>query len=121
MMTRHFSSNRLFALIIAAVMMLFATPTPSIEGNVAESGRTATVVQGMEFLSHKSTVRKIASSADTIRFPAYLAAMSVLFASLLLATRRVQPAVPFVLHPLIARLMARITFLTTIVFNSQYV
>ncbi|WP_127584661.1 hypothetical protein [Paenibacillus koleovorans] len=122
MMTRHNSFNRFFSLIISVVMLLFATPTPSIEGSLAESSRAGSwVIQGMEFLSHKSTARKQTSTNDHVRLPAYLVVLSALLASQLLAIRRLRSAVPPAVHPLIARRMARSSFLTSIAFQSQYV
>ncbi|UQZ82185.1 hypothetical protein SK3146_01342 [Paenibacillus konkukensis] len=119
MLSRDTSSNRWLSLILIAVFMIFATPTPSLEGNVSESGRTV-VSQGMEYFSNQATVRKQASSAERLRLAAFLAAFFIVLRSMTNEVRLVLPETNLLFHPLIARRLARM-LLTPIKFTSLYV
>ncbi|TBL81089.1 hypothetical protein [Paenibacillus thalictri] len=119
MLSRRISLNRLFSLILIAVFMLFATPTPSLEGNANESARTA-ATQGIEYFTNKATVRKMTSASEGLRFAALLAALSTVLRSLTYRLRRMLPESRLSFRPHIARRLARM-LLTPARFSSLYV
>ena len=119
MLSRDNSSKHWFSLILIAVFMLFATPTPIPEGGASESARTS-VSQGMEYFTNQATVRKQSSVSEGMRFAAFLTALSLAMRSLLKAAPRMLPETHLSFHPRIARLLTRM-LLTPIKFTSLYV
>lgn len=119
MISRFCLSNRFLSVILIAIFMIFATPTPMAESSLNESART-TVQQGMEFYSNHTTVRKQTSSSEMFRLLAQIAALSAILQGLLFAVRCVmfEPHVSF--RPLIARRLTRM-LLSPLKFTSLYV
>ncbi|TDF98635.1 hypothetical protein [Paenibacillus piri] len=114
MLSLHRSSNRWFSVIMIAVFMLFATPTPSLEINPNESVRGSS--QGFEY-STNMAARKNASVLDSKRFTVF--ALFVISGFMLNALRaRSEARVSF--RPQIARRLTRL-LLSPIRYTSIYV